>query len=198
MEVKFFHGPISPKDIADALVARFHRGNYQVQQVGEKDEFAVQIATPRMVSSGGHTALSVFLKKHFDGITVTIGQQAWWGIAASLGYSALTVLRNPLNLLSRLDDIAQDIESIQLSTDVWQVIEATCLSIGSGFELSSRLKRYTCDYCSTANPPGEPRCIACGAPLGDVQPDTCMHCGFVITKGESVCPNCRTPVIQTK
>jgi len=44
---------------------------------------------------------------------VQVGQQDFLGVAASLGASALTVFRNPLGILGRLDDIAQDIESIR-------------------------------------------------------------------------------------
>ena len=38
----------------------------------------------------------------------------------------------------------------------------------------------------------EGRCIACGAPLGEVQPSTCANCGFVVQKEEKICPNCKT------
>ena len=114
--------------------------------------------------------------------------------AASLGVSTIATLRNPLNLLNRLDDIAQDIEYMQLVENVWKVIDTAARSLGSGFELSERLNRYVCDYCNTANPPGEPRCIACGAPLGDIQPDTCSNCGFIVTRSDKICPNCGKPL----
>jgi len=50
-----------------------------------------------------------------DGVSVQIGQQAWLGVAADLGISALNALRNPVSLINRLDGIAQDIENLQLS-----------------------------------------------------------------------------------
>jgi hypothetical protein len=194
MEQKIFHGPIQPEDIARSLMAHFNRGNFRVQQFGSGDELAVQIATSQVIASGGQTALSVTLQKVEDGVAVTIGQQAWFGVAASLGTTAFTALRNPLNLLSRLDDLAQDIESLQLRDEVWHEVELTANALGSGYELSNRLKRYVCSYCSTANPPGEPRCIACGAPLGDVQLRTCKNCGFILRNNEKFCPNCKKPV----
>ncbi len=46
---------------------------------------------------------------------VELGQQAWLGVAASLGQTAFSVFRNPFSLIGRLDDLAQDIESMQLS-----------------------------------------------------------------------------------
>jgi hypothetical protein len=196
MEQRIFHGNIQPDTVSQAIIANFDRGNYKVQQIGSGDEIAVQIATPNYAQSGGQTALSVAIRKVADGISVTLGQQAWFGVAASIGVTALAALRNPFSLLSRLDDLAQDVESLKLRDDVWQLIDTTCRSIGSGFELSNRLKRYICDYCNTANPPGEPRCIACGAPLGDIQPNTCKNCGYIITNSETRCPNCGKPLFN--
>lgn len=156
---------------------------------------AVQIATSPYSSSGGKTAVSVVLQNVADGVSVKIGEQAWLGVAASLGVSALSAWRNPFSLLNRLDDIAQDIENIDLSTELWETIESTATSMGSGYELSDRLKKYICDYCNTPNPVGQPKCISCGAPLGDIQPNTCKNCGYIITVADSYCPNCKKPLL---
>jgi hypothetical protein len=190
MDRRIFHGKITSQDMAQNLVAHFNRGNFQVQQIGNRPRITVQIATSRSATSGGQTALSVMLQDVEDGISVEIGQQAWLGVAASLGFSALAALSNPLNLLGRLDDIAQDIENLQLAEEVWKVIDQTCASMGAGLELSNRLRRTVCLYCQTANPVGESNCIACGAPLGGAQPKTCKFCGFVITSQDKYCPNC--------
>ncbi len=194
MEQKVYHGPFEPQDIAQELIAFFNRGNYQVQQFGEGDQIAIQVATTRFQSSGGQTAFGISIQKFQDGISVSMGQQAWLGVAASLGLTALAALRNPLSLLGRLDDVAQDVESLQLQQAVWQVIDDAARSMGSGFELSNRLRRIACLYCNTANPPGESNCIACGAPLGDIQPVTCKNCGYIIKKAEKNCPNCGKPL----
>lgn len=193
MDTRIFHGDISPSDFARALVARFNRGNLRAQQFGSGDKVVVQIATPRQPASGGHTAMTVNLEKVSDGVAVQIGEQSWLGVAASLGTTALWAWRNPWNILSRLDDLAQDIEHLQLQEDVWESIEDLARSAGISFELSERLRRMVCEYCTTANPVGESSCIACGAPLGRVQPITCKNCGFVLSKGEHVCPNCGNP-----
>lgn len=193
MERRIFHGNITAEDIARSLIAQFNRGNLRVQQVGSGKQIAVQIATASNARSGGQTAMSVHIQEAEDGIIVEVGQQQWLGVAASLGMSAISALRNPLNLLGRLDDIAQDIESLQLDDEVWRVIDATCKAMGAGHELSKRLRRTVCDYCNTANPVGEGRCLACGAPLGDVQPGTCASCGFVLKNNEKYCPNCGKP-----
>lgn len=171
-------------------MAEFNRGNLHAQTLGQSDRMIVQIGTHSGAMSGGQTALTVTLQAVEDGIMVELGQQAWLGVAASLGMSALAALRNPFSLLGRLDDIAQDIESLQLSERIWQVINRSARAAGASLELSERLKRLVCEYCWTANPVGEPACIACGAPLGAAQPEACRHCGFVIKQLETRCPNC--------
>jgi hypothetical protein len=194
MDQRIFHGNITPNDIAQNLISNFNRGNYQVQQIGTGPHLAVQIASRSLPSSGGKTALSVEIQSVTDGVMVHVSEQEWMGVAASLGFSALTALANPLNLLGRLDDIAQDIQSLQLSEQVWKVVESTAQAKGAGFELSEKLRRLVCAYCGTANAINEPNCIACGAPLGGAQPRTCKRCGFVVTTDEIICPNCKQPI----
>jgi hypothetical protein len=194
MNQRIYHGIITPQDIVRALAGKFNRGNYSVQQIGNGQQVTVQIATIARPASGGNTAISVAIQTVEDGVSISIGQQAWFGVAASLGTTALSALRNPFALLGRLDDLAQDIESLQLTEDIWRIIDQTARSLGTGYELSSRLKRSVCEYCTTANPVGEPSCIACGAPLGEVQPDTCRKCGFVVNRSETHCPNCGFPL----
>jgi DNA-directed RNA polymerase subunit RPC12/RpoP len=191
METRVYHGEITPLEFAQALVAEFNRGNFRVRQYGRNKEIVVQIGTHERRRSGGDTALTVTLKQVEDGVAIKVGKQSWLGIAASFGATALAAIRSPFALLTRLDDLAQDVESLQLSDRVWEVLGKTAKIQGDSFELSERLRRVTCPYCGTANPVGESNCIACGAPLGKVQPDTCPYCGFVITQGEQVCPNCK-------
>jgi hypothetical protein len=190
MERRIFHGILTPTDIAQALLAEFNHGNMRAQVLGKSDKLAVQIGTRPGSVSGGQTAITVTIQKVADGIMVDIGQQAWLGVAASLGQTAISVFRNPFSLIGRLDDLAQDIESLQLSESVWQIIAQTAASAGASHQLTDRMSRLTCEYCSTANPLGEPACIACGAPLGNVHPTSCQNCGFVVLRYESICPNC--------
>ena len=196
-DTRIFHGNLKPSDIARDLIAHFNRGSYQVQQIGRDPKIAIQIATHRMAHSGGRTALTVTIHKVDDGVSVQVGQQAWLGVAASLGFTALRAIRNPLTLIGRIDDLAQDIESLQLDEDIWEVIERSARQHGVGKVLSERLRRRICPYCNTANPTGESRCIACGAPLGDIQPQTCLNCGFVVNNLERECPNCHEKLLPT-
>jgi len=190
MEQRIFHGDLQPIDLAEALTANFNRGSLHTQTLGNSERLIVQIATRPNAPSGGQTALTITIQKVEEGVLVQMGQQAWLGVAASLGQTALTMMRNPLALLGRIDDLAQDIENLQLAEKVWQVITNVSRAAGASQELSARLQRLACEYCGTANAVGEPSCVACGAPLGKNQPVTCPNCGFIIFKGESICPNC--------
>jgi len=191
MEQRIYHGSLIPETIARAVTAQFDRGNLRTQTFGQDNHLIVQIATRQVRQSGGQTALTVDIQQVADGIMIKLGEQDWMGVAASLGWTAIAAMLNPLNLLGRLDDIAQDVSSLQIKEQVWQVIDSAARATGASQELSKRLQRMVCDYCNTANPVGQGRCIACGAPLGDIQPTTCSKCGFVVNRGETYCPNCK-------
>ncbi len=190
MEQRVLHGEATPSDLARALIAEFDRGSLMAQAVGDEEHLAVQITTRRGAGSGGTTALTVSIERVADGVMVRMGEQEWLGMAASLGRTTVAALMNPWTLLGRLDDIAQDVQNIQLSTRVWETIEAAARGIGAGRELSERLSRVTCEYCGVANPVGEAACLACGAPLGRQQPRACPNCGYAVEPNEALCPNC--------
>lgn len=194
MERRIFHGKLRPVDIAQALVAEFNRGNLRAQTIGKSDRIVVQVGTRPDAVSGGQTAMTVTIQSLDEGIMIELGQQAWMGVAASLGMSALAALKNPFSLLGRLDDIAQDLENLSLRDRVWQVISQSARAAGASAELSENLRRTTCEYCHVANPVGEPSCVACGAPLGKSQPVSCLNCGYVVRAGEKICPNCKKPL----
>jgi hypothetical protein len=188
---KIYHGEITPAHFAKVILSNFNRGNLRVQQQGTGDHIILQIATINQPRSGGQTALTIHLNKVKDGVSVQTGKQAWLGIAASLGLSALSALKNPMSLLNRIDDIAQDIEYIQLSDEIWQILDDAAEALGANHLLSKRLSSVACEFCGTGNPVGSGSCIACGAPLGKSQPVACPHCGFVLDASEVICSNCK-------
>ncbi len=194
MDTRYFHGQLTTDEIANSLLARFDHGNLRAQKLGTGGKMVVQIATRDFRASGGQTALAVYLNQVEDGVAVQIGQQEWLGIAASIGGAVLSSLHNPWHLVGHLDDLAQDFMSLNLPEEVWQEIENVARSANASFELSERLKRIVCPYCLTANPVGEPSCVACGAPLGEVQPRTCPNCGYVVKTAETNCPQCGKPL----
>lgn len=190
MEQRAYHGQVSPEAFAHALVAEFGSRNYRVHQLGEPDHLVVQIGRPEMPASGGQTSITVHLIEIDDGVMVRLGQQAWLGVAASLGVTALSALRNPFTLLGRLDDLAQDLDAIQLKERIWTTLESAADALGASMEMAEALRRITCEYCLTANPVGAPSCHACGAPLGEAQPVACRSCGFISPAETSICPEC--------
>lgn len=97
MTVKILHGNITPEDVARALTAYFDRGNFQVQRIGQADNLVVQIATRQNRQAGGHTALTAAIRKVEDGVSVQLSNQLWLGLAASIGMTALSALRNPFH-----------------------------------------------------------------------------------------------------
>jgi hypothetical protein len=194
MDTRIYHGNVTAADLAQALVARFNHGNLVAQASKNKSQHIVQVASRRGAQSGGKTALGITLQNVDDGVAVKVGKQEWLGIAASIGSTILAVRSNPFRLIDRLDDIAQDIENMNLDDKVWDVIDAVAETMGASQQLSDRLRRTGCEYCGTANPVGQPRCLACGAPLGDVQPRTCPKCGFVAAPEDIACTNCSEPL----
>ena len=118
METRIFHGDLTVSEVAKALYAHFNRNNLRAQIFGSEKKAIVQIASLKKPASGGPTAVSVNLEAVEDGVAVQIGKQSWLGVAASLGITALATLKNPWNLIGRLDDIAADIGSLQLSDQV--------------------------------------------------------------------------------
>ncbi len=194
MENRTYHGNISPEDLAKALVAEFSRGNLVCQRVGAGEPVLVQVATRHGAASGGHTGISVTIHRIEDGVTVALGEQEFFGTAASLAQTGLSALLNPLSLLGRLDDLAQDISSLTLTDQIWTAIEKYAHSIGAAKQISERLRTIVCPNCETANAAGAAKCVSCGAPLGSVQPQACTNCGNVMPPGSKFCSNCGAPM----
>lgn len=188
---RIFHGNLTPDVLANALAGQFHTGPIKTRILGTRDHRIIQIATTERPASGGHTSLAIHLLKVEDGVMVQIGDQEWLGIAASLGKTVLSALWNPINLLGRLDDIAQDIDSMQLKERIWETIQQTAESLGASTQISERLRRLSCPYCDTANQVGAPNCIACGGPLGSIHPVACPQCGYVVRQEDTTCPQCK-------
>jgi RNA polymerase subunit RPABC4/transcription elongation factor Spt4 len=195
MEQRSFHGNIQPEDLAQALIAAFNQGNLMAQQVGAGDKVMVQIARRRGAQSGGQVSLAVTIQKHEDGVTVAQSEKEWLGVAASLGQSAISTLMNPWNLLNRLDDIAQDVTSLQLSDKVWEIVEKFARTAKATKTISERLRAVACPYCGSANELKTSNCVTCGGPLGDVQPTACPKCGNVMPPNSKFCASCGTALM---
>jgi len=190
MKTKTYHGKLKLDQVSQALANFFNRGQLTAKLNRTGDQAFLQIATRERRSSGGRTSLGVSLRQVDDRLEVQVSEQSVLGIAASLGATALLALRNPLNLLGRLDDLAQDIEHLELDDQVWEVVERLAKDADASHELTDRLRRLSCEYCGTANPVGAGSCFACGAPLGDAHPYGCPNCGYAVSHSDANCPNC--------
>ena len=185
-----YHGEITPDDMAAALLAEFNQGNLQTRQIGAGCQVLVQIATRPGRHSGGNTAIAVTLQKVDDGVNVTVGQQDMLGVAASLGQTALASLFNPLSVIGRLGDLAQDVNALNLTDRIWATLEQFARAMRSTKAISARLQSVACPYCSTVNRLGAAQCRKCGGPLGEVQPVACLKCGNVMPPKSHFCGNC--------
>lgn len=194
MDQRTYHGRVGTDELAQALVAAFNQGNLRAQQVGTGDRVMVQIATRDWRGSGGQAALAVSIARIEGGVTVSLGQHEWLGAAANLLQTGLMAFFNPVSLLNRIDDVAQDVNSFSLPAQVWTVVDKYCQSIGAAMAISERLQSVACPYCGVANNVGEGKCSACGGPLGAAQPRLCGNCGNVVRPTSKFCDNCGTPV----
>lgn len=196
LQQRTYHGPIEAEDVARALAADLNGLGLESQILGDPDHLVLQFGSHALPQSGGRTSLTVHLIEVEDGVMVRIGEQQWLGVAASLGATALMALKNPFSLIGRIDDVAQDIQSLTLRERVWNVIEEAAHGLGASLEISETLRRVACAYCGTANQVGDPSCLACGAPLGNAQPVTCAKCGYAVPANVSQCPQCSTKISQ--
>ncbi len=197
MEQRTYRGEIEPEELADALVAQFNSGALKAQKVGSRNHVLVQIASRDWGWGGPQTALTVGIARIEGGIEVSLGQQRWLGAVADLAQTGLLALVNPLSLIGRLDDVARSISELTLPQQVWEAVEHYCASVGASLGLRAEETMVTCAYCGVANPIGAPKCSACGAPLGDVQPVACPRCGLLMSREDEFCSRCGT-VLRTK
>jgi hypothetical protein len=193
MEQRTYRGDIEPEGLADALVTRFDHGDMKAQKVrGEDQHVMVQIAAREWGWGAARSALTVGIAPVEEGVRVTLGQQQWLDVAASLAITGLGALVNPLSLLGRIDDIARDVGKLTLPDQVWKAIEHYVDSVGAKLGLAEKQLVVTCPYCGVGNPVGAGTCSACGGSLAEVQPVACPQCGFVLAKGSRFCNRCGT------
>jgi hypothetical protein len=169
MKTKTYHGKLDAEEMAITLANFFNRGGLSAQSSVKGEAAFVQISSRAGHGSGGRTSLGVSLRENDGHLEATVGDQSLMELAGSLGASAFLFWLNPLNLVGRLDDIAADIENLTLEDKVWNLLDRMAANGGASERLARQ--RMVCPYCNTANKLGEGRCIACGAPLGDVVPD---------------------------
>jgi DNA-directed RNA polymerase subunit RPC12/RpoP len=189
-ETRTYWGKISAQGLAQALVGHFDTAETRAQMVGDENRILVQIANRQVQAGDPSTALTVGIVQDEDSVTVTVGQQRWLGIAADLAKTGLLALINPWTLVQELDDVARNVDWLGLRQQLWDVIGQYCQSAGGSLGLPPDLRQVACPYCGVGNPIGQPKCSACGAPLGDYQPVTCPQCGYLLPYNKRFCTRC--------
>ncbi|MDH7488204.1 MAG: zinc ribbon domain-containing protein [Anaerolineae bacterium] len=189
-DTRTYWGKISADGLARALVAHFNTPTSRAQMTGDGTRILVQITNRQVEHSDPTTALTVGIVQDSDSITVTMGRQKWIGIAADLARTGIMALINPSYLLNELDNVARNVDWLSLRDQVWAVIDQYCQSVGGSLGIPEELKQVACPYCGVGNPIGQPKCSACGAPLGEYQPITCPKCGYLVPWSKRFCTRC--------
>lgn len=190
MEQRTYHGKVTPRDIADVLVSRFTSDDLSAITTGDDEKIIVNISSAGY--RGGRTALAVGLGPVSDGVMVTVGDHNLLGVAADLVQTGLGALRNPLVLIGEIDDVARNVEKLNLPAQVWEAVDHYCQSVGAG--LTPDPTTVTCPYCGVLSPIGAGSCASCGAPLGRSQPITCPECGKLLPADLQYCTRCGAPL----
>ena len=191
VEQRLYHGDISAEDMARALVLRFDQGETRAQWLrSEADRAVVQVQSRKVERGDPDTAVTVHITPSARGVTVSVSEQRWLGVAADLAKSGVMGWLNPLRLLNELDDIARNVRWLGLGSEIWDAVDAYCQSQGSGRGTAAAFQNVVCPYCGTPNDIGTHTCQACRAPLAEVQPQVCARCGFLNDSEGALCINC--------
>ena len=156
MAKKIFHGNFTPDDLAALLICISTVAILKCKRLAQEMRSRCKFGQKGRLNPAGKLRSALSFQAFDDGVIISSGEQQWMGIAASLGYSALAALRNPLSLLGRIDDIAQDIEYLNLEEEIWNVLTSNVKIKGSQYNFLIALRRIVCDYCDTANPVDAP------------------------------------------
>lgn len=191
VEQRAYHGELNPKDLARALVVRFDTGETRAYWMeAEGDRAVVQIQNRRVEHGDPNTAVTVQIAPTKTGLTVALSEQKLLGVAADMARTGVAAWLNPMRLLGELDDIARNVRLLGLRPEVWKAVDEYCQAQGSGRGVAGILNHVECPYCSTPNDIGTKLCTSCQAPLAQVQPIICGHCGTLNRPEASLCVNC--------
>lgn len=191
VEQRLYHGEISAEDMARALVLRFDQGETRAQWLrSETDRAVVQVQSRKVERGDPDTAVTVHITPSTRGVTVSVSEQRWLGVAADLAKTGVMGWLNPLRLLNELDDIARNVRWLGLGSEIWDAVDEYCQSRGSGRGTAAAFQNVVCSYCGTPNDIGTHTCQACRAPLAEVQPQVCARCGFLNDPEAALCVNC--------
>lgn len=191
MEQRTYHGKITPEELAQALTARFSGDDLSATVAGEEGRLLVSISSSGW--QGGRTALQVGLSAVVSGgVLVTVGEHDVLGVASDLLQTGLAAMVNPLTVIGEMNDVARNVERLQLPKLVWETVDHYASSVGAG--LTPDPVVVTCPYCGVDSPIGVTKCSSCGASLASAQPLTCAKCGKILPATLKYCTRCGAPL----
>lgn len=153
-----------PDEFIRSLVHEFDTDSFDVFTEIEPDEtISAHLTSQNQFGGGSRTSIYVYVRKQKDDLLITVSEQEWSSIASSLGKTIFSTVINPINLLHRLDDIAVDVQNLQLGDRVARFVKT--FKQKKDELVSTETERYTCGYCKSRNPAKSTHCVACGAPL---------------------------------
>jgi hypothetical protein len=191
MERRTYHGPVTARGLAGALVTRFNVGHLIARASGEDDHMIVQIASREMDRLGQvRAAMTMNIIQQGDAVEVSLGEHQWLGPAADILQAGALALFSPLSLLAHASSIADDVQTLQLPTQVWEAVDHYVESVGARLGLSQQETMVACPYCGVGNPVGVGQCSACGGSLAGVQPKSCPQCGKLAPASAAFCARC--------
>ncbi len=146
MEQRIYHGPVTPQDLADHLIAHFDPlENLQAQVVGKDGAIIVQIGRGDVPADLRHAVtVAIASDRTIDGgVIVTLGQQQWLtpqmaGFAAVMGLVAVMI--TPWALFALLWPVSEAVGSSTLPADVWGAIDLFVAGHGGSLEHTEQLE----------------------------------------------------------
>jgi Double zinc ribbon len=193
MERRTYRGPITARGLAGALVTRFDVGHLIARASGEDDHTIVQIASREMDRMGQvRAALTINIVQQADVVEVSLGEHQWLGPAADILQAGALAVFSPFTLLAHASSIADDVQTLQLPTQVWEAVDHYVESVGAQLGLAEQERMVACPYCGVGNPVGVGQCSACAGSLAGVQPQACPQCGKLSPASATFCARCGT------
>lgn len=191
MERRTYHGPVTARGMAGALITRFNVGHLIAQASGEESHMVVQIASREMDRLGQvRAALTMNIIQQDDAVEVSLGEHQWLGPAADILQAGALAIFSPLSLLAHASSIADDVQTLQLPTQVWEAVDHYVESVGAKLGLSQQETMVACPFCGVGSPVGAGQCTSCGGSLAGVQPKSCPQCGKISPASATFCARC--------
>jgi hypothetical protein len=193
MERRTYRGPITARGLAESLIVRFNAGHLIAQAGGDDEHQIVQIAS-REGDWGGQTraALTINIVQQEDSVEVSLGEHQWLGPAADIVQAGVRGWFRPFSLLGEIAAVADDINTLQLPSQVWEAVDHYTESVGAQLGLAQSERLIACPFCGVGNPVGIGQCSACGGSLASAQPKSCPKCGKLSPSSAQFCSRCGT------